>query len=77
MATITSGAVEFMGRQIVLGQPVLVDGRKGIPFLAWVKTDPAHTTVRVKWDNTYMPSDFSDRYGRKATIVPLTELAAA
>lgn len=73
---ISKGSVEFKGLTIELGKPVLVDGRKGTPFLAWVRdgltpdrivTIP-HTTVRIKWDHTYMPSDFSDVYGKQVTI---------
>ena len=78
MATqmITTGAVKFNGNVIELGKPVLVNGRKGTPFLAWVRdgvtpdgfqTAPS-TEVRFKWDGTYMPSDFSDRHGPKAVI---------
>jgi hypothetical protein len=85
MATqmITKGSVQFNGQTVELGKPVLVNGRLGKPFMAWVrdgvspdglKGQPS-VTVRVKWDNTYMPSDFNDRFGPKATFA--SELAAA
>lgn len=68
MATqmINKGSVEFQGQTIEFGKPVLVNGRQGVPFLAWVRDQ--HTTIRVKWSNTYMPSDFSDRFGPRAVI---------
>lgn len=65
MATkmLTRGAVQFGGQEIALGRASLVNGRMGTPFMAWVR--PEGTTIRVKWasKHTYMPSDFSERYG--------------
>jgi hypothetical protein len=86
MATqmITNGKVPFNGVMLEMGKPVLVDGRKGTPFLAWIRngvtpdgiqTQPS-TEVRFKWDGTYMPSDYSDAYGRKVVITEVNELAA-
>lgn len=89
MATqmIHTGAVQFKGSMIELGKPYLVSGRKGVPFLAWVRDGMSNlpngfapkpsTTIRFKWDNTYMPSDFIDVFGKQVTITPIMELAAA
>lgn len=76
MATkmITKGSVQFQGMTIELGKPVLVNGRKGVPFMAWQfpaggsRGAKASTEIRVKWENTYMPSDFSDVFGKRAVI---------
>lgn len=73
---INTGSVKFKGAEIEMGKPYLVNGRKGVPFLAWVRDGKSadgfvtipHTTIRFKWDNTYMPSDFSDVYGKQANI---------
>lgn len=65
---LTKGSVKFQGQTVEFGKPVLVNGKKGTPFMAWVRTFPAHTTIRIKWEDTYMPSDFSNVYGRKAKI---------
>lgn len=79
----TKGSVEFNGQMIELGRPALVNGRKGTPFMAWardgvspdgIKGHPT-VTVRVKWTNTYMPSDFCDVRCKRVTIA--SELAEA
>ena len=81
--TLIKGNVQFNGVTVELGSPVLVNGRKGVPFMAWVrdgvspdgiKGQPS-TTVRFKWADTYMPSDFCDRHGRKAVVAPLAASA--
>lgn len=88
MATkmMTTGSVEFLGSVIELGKPHLFNGRYGVPFMAWVRdaataygpnTRKPHTDIRVKWTNTYMPSDFNDVHGKPVAIVPVTELAAS
>lgn len=83
MATkmLTKGDVEFNGQVIKLGKDYLVNGRKGRPFLAWVRdgksnlpvgfTPKPSTTVRFKWDGTYMPSDFVSNFGRQPAIQEL------
>jgi hypothetical protein len=81
MATkmITTGAVEFNGATIELGKSVLVNGRKGTPFLAWIRDGVSpdgfqsrpSTDVRFKWEGTYMPSDFSTLDRKAARIEEL------
>lgn len=83
--TIITGTVQFNGVTLELGKPYWVNGRKGTPFMAWVRdgvtpdgfqTQPS-TIVRFKWANTYMPSDFDDKRGCKVVIREFTELVAA
>lgn len=85
--TITKGQVQFNGVTLEMGEPVLVDGRKGVPFMAWIRdgmsnlpagfTPKPSTTVRFKWEGTYMPSDFVTNFGRQPIIEKTVELAAA
>lgn len=85
--TITKGQVQFNDVMLELGKPVLVNGCRGVPFMAWVRdgmsnlpsgfTPKPSTTVRFKWEGTYMPSDFVTNFGRQPIIGQITELAAA
>ena len=75
---LTTGTVKFQGRTIVLGETIEINGEECTPFFAWVRDNPKHTTIRVKWANTQggfrRLSDFSDVYGKKAVF---TERRAA
>lgn len=86
--TQTTGAVQFNGQTIVLGQRYMIDGRAGVPFMAWVRDGlcdfiqgQANTEIRVKWDvgSGYRLSDFNSvaRFNRTRKVAVFTELATA
>lgn len=90
MATkmITSGKVQFNGQTVTLGQSYMIDGRQGVPFMAWVRDGvcgqiqgQANTDIRVKWaqGSGYRLSDLNDvaRFNRSRKVAVFTELVAA
>lgn len=72
---LSTGTVKFQGRVITLGETIEVNGVECTPFLAWVRDNPKHTTIRVKWvkplGEIIRLSDFSDVYGKKAVFTGL------
>jgi hypothetical protein len=84
----TKGSVEFAGQAIVLGQSYMIDGREGVPFMAWVRdgicgqiNGQANTEIRVKWavGSGYRLSDFNDvaRFNRSRKVATFNTLATA
>ena len=85
----TKGSVQFNGQTVVLGQPCKIDGRDGVPFMAWVRDGvcgqikgQANTEIRVKWavsTGGFGLSDFNDvaRFNRNRKVAVFSELAAA
>ena len=78
--TLINGTVDFNGLAIELGKPVLINGRRAVPFMAWVRDDAEatycglqpkpHTDVRFKFEkgSGYRLEDFNTRYGKRAVI---------
>ncbi len=86
----TKGPVQFNGQTVVLGQTYMIDGREGVPFMAWVRDGAcgaiqgqANTEIRVKWSvargEAFGLSDFNSvaRFNRNRRVAVIEELAAA